>query len=58
MGVGAKKIRELFKQAKGSAPAIIFIDEIDAIGTRDESKINESERNRTINELLTKMDGF
>lgn len=57
IGVGAKKIRELFAIAKNNAPSIIFIDEIDAIGkNRGSAYANESES--TLNELLTQMDGF
>ena len=59
VGVGAQRIRELFSQARKNAPAIIFIDEIDAIGKRvDEEGGGSSEHNQTINQLLTEMDGF
>ncbi len=57
VGMGAKKVRELFTKAKASAPAIIFIDEIDAIGKKRGAKSND-ERESTLNELLTQMDGF
>lgn len=57
VGMGAKKVRELFMKAKQSAPAIIFIDEIDAIGKKRGGKTND-ERESTLNELLTQMDGF
>lgn len=57
VGEGAARIRELFIQARKHAPAIIFIDEIDAIGKRREEDGN-SEYNQTINQLLTEMDGF
>ena len=57
VGMGAKKVRELFNKAKASAPAIVFIDEIDAVGKRRDNKANE-EREATLNELLTQMDGF
>lgn len=57
VGMGAKKVRELFMKAKHSAPAIIFIDEIDAIGKQRGGKTND-ERESTLNELLTQMDGF
>lgn len=57
VGMGAKKVRELFMKAKQSAPAIIFIDEIDAIGKQRGGKTND-ERESTLNELLTQMDGF
>ena len=57
VGMGAKKVRELFLKAKASAPAIIFIDEIDAIGKKRGGKTND-ERESTLNELLTQMDGF
>lgn len=57
VGMGAKRVRELFFKAKQQAPSIIFIDEIDAIGkTRNES--SNDEREATLNELLTQMDGF
>lgn len=57
VGMGAKKVRELFAKAKQSAPAIIFIDEIDAVGKARTGKSND-ERESTLNELLTQMDGF
>src|SRR5690554_1361160 len=61
VGVGASRVRDLFKQAKEKAPAIIFIDEIDAIGrARGKSNFSGSndERENTLNQLLTEMDGF
>jgi len=57
VGMGAKKVRELFASAKINAPSIIFIDEIDAIGKIRSGKSND-ERESTLNELLTQMDGF
>ena len=57
VGMGAKKVRELFAKAKQNAPAIIFIDEIDAVGKARSGKSND-ERESTLNELLTQMDGF
>lgn len=57
VGMGAKKVRELFMKAKAMAPAIVFIDEIDAIGKQRGGKVND-ERESTLNELLTQMDGF
>ncbi len=57
VGMGAKKVRELFIKAKASAPAIVFIDEIDAIGKKRTGTSND-EREATLNELLTQMDGF
>lgn len=57
VGMGAKRVRELFAKAKASAPAIIFIDEIDAVGKRRGEGRND-EREGTLNELLTQMDGF
>ncbi len=57
VGMGAKKVRELFTKAKANAPAIVFIDEIDAIGKQRGGKTND-EREATLNELLTQMDGF
>ena len=58
VGLGASRIRKLFKEAKKNAPAIIFIDEIDAIGNRDNGKGNNPAQNQTINSLLVEMDGF
>lgn len=56
VGVGASRVRELFKTAREKAPAIIFIDEIDAVGMSRNS--NSSDKNQTINALLTELDGF
>ncbi len=60
VGVGASRVRDLFKQAQQSAPCIIFIDEIDAIGkSRDNGRGGvDSEREQTLNQLLAEMDGF
>ncbi len=60
VGMGASKVRDLFKQAKEKAPCIVFIDEIDAIGKkRDGGKLGgNDEREQTLNQLLTEMDGF
>jgi ATP-dependent metalloprotease FtsH len=57
VGMGAKRVRELFAKAKANAPAIIFIDEIDAVGKSRSGNSND-EREATLNELLTQMDGF
>ena len=60
VGMGASKVRDLFKQAKEKAPCIVFIDEIDAIGQRRNSGNlgGNDEREQTLNQLLTEMDGF
>ena len=59
VGMGASKVRDLFKQAKEKAPCIVFIDEIDAIGKkRDDRVMGNDEREQTLNQLLTEMDGF
>lgn len=60
VGVGASRVRDLFKQASSMAPCIIFIDEIDAIGRSRDSKYGggDSEREQTLNQLLSEMDGF
>ena len=59
VGVGASRVRDLFKQAQQSAPCIIFIDEIDAIGkSRDNQYGGNDEREQTLNQLLAEMDGF
>lgn len=58
VGVGAKRVREIFEKAKKSAPCIIFIDEIDAIGGKRNANNGNSEQRQTINALLAEMDGF
>jgi cell division protease FtsH len=58
VGVGAARIRRLFKSARKHAPAIVFIDEIDAVGGHRGSDIGTSERDQTLNQLLVEMDGF
>ncbi len=60
VGVGASRVRDLFKQAQESAPCIIFIDEVDAIGKSRDSKFGggNDEREQTLNQLLSEMDGF
>jgi len=57
VGVGAKRVRDLFSRAKAAAPSIIFIDEIDAIG-KSRGNLRNDEREATLNQLLTEMDGF
>ncbi len=59
VGMGASRVRDLFKQAEAKSPCIIFIDEIDAIGkSRDNQLGSNDEREQTLNQLLTEMDGF
>ena len=59
VGMGASKVRDLFKQAKEKAPCIVFIDEIDAIGKKRDGQLSTNdEREQTLNQLLTEMDGF
>ena len=61
VGIGASRVRDLFKQAKEAAPAIIFIDELDAIGRSRSAGVNfggNDEREQTLNQILTEMDGF
>ena len=59
VGMGASKVRDLFSQAKEKAPCIVFIDEIDAIGKKRDGRIGgNDEREQTLNQLLTEMDGF
>lgn len=59
VGMGASKVRDLFRQAKEKAPCIVFIDEIDAIGQKRSGRVGgNDEREQTLNQLLTEMDGF
>ena len=60
VGMGAARVRDLFKQAQEKAPCIVFIDEIDAIGKRRDSGQfgGNDEREQTLNQLLSEMDGF
>lgn len=58
VGMGAAKVRDLFQQAQQKAPCIIFIDEIDAIGKSHDQAMGNDEREQTLNQLLTEMDGF
>ena len=59
VGMGASKVRDLFRQAKEKAPCIVFIDEIDAIGKKRDNQLSTNdEREQTLNQLLTEMDGF
>ena len=59
VGMGAAKVRDLFRQAKEKAPCIVFIDEIDAIGKKRDGRVGgNDEREQTLNQLLTEMDGF
>ena len=59
VGMGAAKVRDLFKQAKAKTPCIVFIDEIDAIGKKRDNQVGgNDEREQTLNQLLTEMDGF
>ena len=60
VGVGASRVRDLFKEAKSQAPSIIFIDEIDAVGRQRGAGLGggHDEREQTLNQLLVEMDGF
>jgi ATP-dependent metalloprotease FtsH len=60
VGVGASRVRDLFKKARAKAPSIIFIDEIDAVGKKRNGKMGggNDERDNTLNQLLVEMDGF
>ena len=60
VGVGASRVRDLFEQAKKSAPSIVFIDEIDAVGRQRGAGLGggHDEREQTLNQLLVEMDGF
>lgn len=59
VGVGASRVRDLFKQAKTHSPAIIFIDEIDAVAKKRDQKMSANdERDSTLNQILVEMDGF
>src|SRR3989475_12198571 len=60
VGVGASRVRDLFEQAKNSAPAIVFVDEIDAVGRHRGAGLGggHDEREQTLNQLLVEMDGF
>ena len=59
VGVGAARVRDLFKKAKQKSPSIIFIDEIDAVGKKREQRMGgNEEKDNTLNQLLVEMDGF
>merc|ERR1712164_49012 len=60
VGIGASRVRDLFKRAKENSPCLIFIDEIDAVGRQRGSGIGggNDEREQTLNQLLTELDGF
>ena len=58
VGVGPRRVHDLFKEARQNTPCIVFIDEIDSVGSRGDGVINNSEDNKTINALLQEMDGF
>jgi cell division protease FtsH len=60
VGVGASRVRDLFKKAKENAPCIVFVDEIDAVGRQKRTGIGggNDEREQTLNQFLTEMDGF
>ena len=58
VGLGAKRVRDLYKKARQKAPCIVFVDEIDAVGGERNSKASHSENNQTINALLNELDGF
>lgn len=58
VGLGAKRVRDLYKKARAKAPCIVFVDEIDAVGVDRGSKASHSENNQTINALLNELDGF
>ena len=60
VGVGASRVRDLFRQAKEAAPAIVFIDELDAVGRRRGAGVGtvNDEREQTLNQLLGELDGF
>ena len=60
VGVGASRVRDLFEQAKATAPAIVFVDEIDAVGRHRGAGLGggHDEREQTLNQLLVEMDGF
>mmetsp|Transcript_35503 Transcript_35503/g.25915 ORF Transcript_35503/g.25915 Transcript_35503/m.25915 type:complete len:105 (+) Transcript_35503:1319-1633(+) len=60
VGVGASRVRDLFKTAREKSPAIVFIDEIDAVGKKRQNRMGggNEERDNTLNQLLVEMDGF
>ena len=58
VGVGAARVQDLFAEAQAGAPSIVFIDEIDAIGQRRGGQVSNDERDQTLNQMLSEMDGF